>query len=116
MIAGAALLVGCGGGGVEYEEAAPAADAITIVFENPQFEDATVYIDSETGGTRRLGRVSGNSSEQFRAPLTAEVGFTIIAYFTALGEIESDVIVASAGDTVVITASSAGGLIYSIRR
>lgn len=86
---------------------------MTIEFENTQFEDATVYMEA-AGSQRRLGRVGGNSTETFRVAHSAP-GYVITASFTAIGDFETDLIMADPGDTVVITAQSTGNLTYSIR-
>jgi len=107
------LLGACGGGGGGGGEgSAPSGDQVSIVFENTQFEDATVYIDSSTG-TRRLGRVEGMSTGRFRVPFSP-TGFAITASFTAIGEFETAHIDASAGTTVTVTAQSTGNLVFSI--
>ena len=85
---------------------------MTIIFENTQFEDATVYI--EGGGLqRRLGRVGGTSTERFRVP-HSPTGYVIEASFTGIGEFQTDLIMADPGNTVTVTAQSTGNLVYSI--
>ena len=107
-------LVACGGGGGGGGDqgAAPSTSQITVVFENTQFEDATVYVESSTGN-RRLGRVSGTSTERFRTP-HSPTGYVFTASFQAIGEFQTDVIMADPGTTVTLTAQSTGNLTYSV--
>ena len=117
LLAGcAALALACGGGSSNpSEEAAPSGDQYTIIFDNPQFEDATIYIIFEGAGPRRLGRVTGTNTERWRVPARGNT-FIIQAAFMALGEIETDAIFATPGDTITIRAQSSGVLTYSISR
>lgn len=112
-IACAGLLMACGGsGGGTAEGTQPASNQVTIVFENTQFEDATVYYRGGAG-RRRLGRVSGTSTERFRAPHSPS-GFRIMASFQGIGEFETAGILADPGDVVTVTAQSTGSLVFSI--
>lgn len=117
LLAGcAALVLGCGAGSSNpSEEAAPSGEQYTIVFENTQFEDATIYIIFEGAGRRRLGRVTGTSTGRWTVPSRGNA-FVIEAAFMALGEIETDPIFATPGDTITITAQSSGVLTHSISR
>lgn len=113
-IACAGVLLACGGGagGDTAEGAQPASSQVTIVFENTQFEDATVYY-SGGAGRRRLGRVSGTSTDRFRAPHSPS-GFRIVASFQGIGEFETARILADPGNVVTVTAQSTGNLVFSI--
>lgn len=108
------LACGGGGGGGGGPEASSPTEQVTVVFENPQFEDATVYVQGASG-TRRLGRVSGASTERFQVPHTP-TGFVIRASFTGLGDFETDHIRTDPGDVVTVVAQSTGNLVYSISR
>lgn len=105
---------GSGGGSAEGTEgAAPSAAQVTVIFENTQFEDATLYVES-AGAQRRLGRIEGTNTERFRTP-HSPTGYVFTASYTAIGEFDTDVIHADPGDTITITAQSTGNLVFSIR-
>ena len=113
-IAFVAGLTACGGGGANGggEAAAPSQGQVTIIFENTQFEDATVYVEA-AGSQRRLGRVGGTSTERFRVPYSP-TGYVVEASFTAIGEFQTDLILADPGSTITVEAQSTGNLIFSI--
>jgi hypothetical protein len=112
-IACAGMLLACGGGGGDTAEGAePTSNQVTIVFENNQFADATVYYHGGAG-QRRLGRVSGSSTGRFRAPHSPS-GFRIMASFQAIGDFETPMILADPGNVVTVSSQSTGNLIFSI--
>jgi hypothetical protein len=117
MAACTVLMVACGGSSSSNppQGAAPVGEQYTIIFENSQYEDATVYIEFEAAGSRRLGRVTGTSTERWRIPARSTV-FVIHATFMVLGEHETDPIFATPGDTITVVAQSTGGLVFSISR
>ena len=117
MAACTVLMVACGAGSSSNppEEAAPSGEQYTIIFENTQYEDVAVSILFEAAGPRRLGRVTGTSTERWRIPARS-TAFVIHATFMVLGERETDLIVAAPGDTITIVARSTGDLDYKISR
>jgi len=117
MAAGTVLMVACGGSSSSNppQGAAPDSEQYTIIFENSQYEDATVYIEFEAAGPRRLGRVTGTSTERWRIPARS-TAFVIHATFMVLGEHETDLIVAAPGDTITVVAQSTGGLVFKVSR
>lgn len=108
------LLLGCGGGRQQGVGSSPTEGQLTIVFENTQFDDATVYVRG-AAGTRRLGRVSGTSTSRFRIPHTP-TSFVIEASFPGMGDAETAEIRADPGDIITVTAQSTGNLVFSIGR
>jgi hypothetical protein len=85
---------------------------MTIVFENRQFSDCTVYYEG-SAGRRRLGRVEGNTTLRFRVP-HSPTGFRITASYTAIGDFSTQEILADPGNMVTVTSHSTGNLTFSI--
>ena len=119
MAAPCIVALACGGSGGEGtgQPASPAAsgERITIIFENIQFEDATVFIAFEAAGPRRLGRVTGASSGRFTVRGDGGAFVVLARFLGAPGEYETASIFAVPGDIVTITAHTLGDLTHSIR-
>ena len=112
---GLACASGTGGGGGDgfggLAESPPTE--VTIVFENRQFTDCTVYYHW-TGGRRRLGRVTGNSTGRFQAP-DSPSGFFVSAAYQAVGSLRTGDIQANAGQVVTITSHTTGNLTFTVQ-
>ena len=111
-----ALACGSSGGEGTGQPASPSSsEQITIIFENIQFEDATVYIAFEAANPRRLGRVGGASSGRFTVRASGGAFVVSAEFLGAPGSYETDTIFANPGDIVTITAQTIGMLTHSIR-
>ena len=121
-LAAIGLMVACASGGRSTEEGsladlgtATAAEnqQLVIVFENRQYTDCTIYYNG-SGGRRRLGRVTGNSTGRFVAP-ESPTGFRITAAYQAIGDVTTQMIQANLGQTVTITSHTTGNLTFTVR-
>ncbi len=121
-LAAIGLMVACASGGRSTDEGsladlgtATAAEnqQLVIVFENRQYTDCTIYYNG-SGGRRRLGRVTGNSTGRFVAP-ESPTGFRITAAYQAIGDVTTQMIQANLGQTVTITSHTTGNLTFTVR-
>ena len=111
------LMVACGASSSNQSEGAtPSGEQYTIIFENTQYEDVAVAVIFEAAGPRRLGRVTGVSTERWRVPVRSAAFVIHAAFMGGLGEYETDPIVAAPGDTITITTQSTGDLVFKISR